>query len=455
MQENAHRKSSDALSYYSIKTNERSIAAMKSIQQNCQLSEEELKSVFRKDGEEFSRLLLQNIDFSKIRNDLSGLADGILKKTKQAFQILLEKIIAEEFFDFLEDIEKEGGDSSRNGYYTRKIRTYLGDFDIQIPRARYERFQTALLGKYKHSIGDIEEKVLQLYLGGMSEAEVVDAIANTNGIGISREKVGQIVRSTLGEATEFNSRPIKDCPVVFMDATYVPFKRGILGTKSVEKEGILVALGINPDGNKEILGYLFGETESIDRWKILLRNLKDRGLKNPRLFVTDGLSGMPEACQELFPGSKHQRCIVHYIRNLQGYVNRKETGTIKSDFYEVLKAGDREKATERFETFKKYWSSKYHGMERMLDQTGENIFTFMDFPKEIWKPIYTSNAIESFNSKAKRELRKRIQMNSEGNAYILVTHICKSYNASKRNRCMTGLRSLPTDVRESLGFVGV
>ena len=200
---------------------------------------------------------------------------------------------------------------------------------------------------------------------------------------------------------------------------------------------------------------LFGETESIDRWKILLRNLKDRGLKNPRLFVTDGLSGMPEACQELFPGSKHQRCIVHYIRNLQGYVNRKETGTIKSDFYEVLKAGDREKATERFETFKKYWSSKYHGMERMLDQTGENIFTFMDFPKEIWKPIYTSNAIESFNSKAKRELRKRIQMNSEGNAYILVTHICKSYNASKRNRCMTGLRSLPTDVRESLGFVGV
>ena len=257
---------------------------MKSIQQNCQLSEEELKSVFRKDGEEFSRLLLQNIDFSKIRNDLSGLADGILKKTKQAFQILLEKIIAEEFFDFLEDIEKEGGDSSRNGYYTRKIRTYLGDFDIQIPRARYERFQTALLGKYKHSIGDIEEKVLQLYLGGMSEAEVVDAIANTNGIGISREKVGQIVRSTLGEATESNSRPIKDCPIVFMDATYVPFKRGILGTKSVEKEGILVALGINPDGNKEILGYLFGETESIDRWKILLRNLKDRGLKNPRLF---------------------------------------------------------------------------------------------------------------------------------------------------------------------------
>ena len=190
---------------------------MKSIQQNCQLSEEELKSVFRKDGEEFSELLVRNIDFSKIRNDLSGLADGILKKTKQAFQILLEKIIAEEFFDFLEDIEKEGGDSSRNGYYTRKRRTYLGDFDIQIPRARYERFQTALLGKYKHSIGDIEEKVLQLYLGGMSEAEVVDAIANTNGIGISREKVGQIVRSTLGEATEFNSRPIKDCPVVFMD----------------------------------------------------------------------------------------------------------------------------------------------------------------------------------------------------------------------------------------------
>ena len=455
MQEKAHRKSSDALSYYSSKTNERSITAMKSIQQKCQLGEEELKSVFRKDGEEFSELLLQNIDFSEIRKDLSGIAEGILRKTKEAFQILLEKIIAEEFFDFLDDIEKEGKDSSRNGYYTRKIRSYLGDFDIQIPRARYENFQTALLGRYKHSIGDIEDKVLQLYLGGMSETEVVDAIASTNGIGISREKVGQIVRSTLGEAMEFNSRAIKDCPIVFMDATYVPFKRGILGTKSVEKEGILVALGVNPNGTKEILGYLFGETENLDRWKLLLKNLKDRGLKNPRLFVTDGLSGMPEACQELFPGSKHQRCIVHYVRNLQGYVNKIEKDTIKADFYEVLKAGSKEKAKERFGEFKKLWSTKYHGMKRMLDQTGDNIFTFMDFPKEIWKPIYTSNAIESFNSKTKRELRKRILMNSEGNAYILVTHICKSYNASKRNRCMTGLKSLPTDVRESLGFVGV
>ena len=140
------------------------------------------------------------------------------------------------------------------------------------------------------------------------------------GIGVSRGKVQEIVESTIGEALKFNEEPVPDCPIVYLDATYIPRKRAYCGGKSVESEGILVALGVTPQGTKKVLGFRFGDTESIDKWEGLLSSLNERGLKDPRLFVTDGLSGMPDAICRKFPESLHQRCLVHYRRNLMSYV---------------------------------------------------------------------------------------------------------------------------------------
>ena len=181
---------------------------MKSIQQICQLSDKELKAVLSGDGFSYGELLDQALDFNRFHKDIEDLASTIYDRLRIGFQVMLEQVIGEEFFTLLEDIADRGGNASINSYYSRKVRTFLGDFNLQIPRARYENFQTKLLAKYGHDIGDVRSKVLDFYLGGMTQSEVVDAIASVSGIGISREKVGEIVRSTIGDALKFNEEAI-------------------------------------------------------------------------------------------------------------------------------------------------------------------------------------------------------------------------------------------------------
>lgn len=425
---------------------------MKSIQQKCQLGDKELKAVLRGEPISADEIIEKSMDLSHIHDEVSTIATRVYDNLRIAFQVMLEKVIGEEFLAFLERIAENGSDCSRNGYYTRKVRTFLGDYDIQIPRARYETFQTKLLRKYGHDIGDIHSKVLDLYVGGMTQNEVVEAIASVSGIGLSREKVGEIVRSTVGDSMKFNETNLEDCPIVFLDATYIPMKRAYSGAKSVEKEGVLVALGVTKAGHKKILGFSFGETESLERWKELLRSLKRRGLNKASLFITDGLSGMPDAIRELYPMAKHQRCTVHYKRNLMSYVRKCDRKQIVADFNIVMGKPCMEEALAAFDEFRKLWSSKYRGMTRMLYSTDDNIFTYYHFPKEMWKSINTSNAIESFNSKLKRETKKRILENSEDNATIVIAHASESYNKSCGRRLLGGLRELTADIREGMGF---
>lgn len=368
---------------------------MKSIHQNTQLSDNELKAVLRGDDITYGQLVDQALDYSRVFSDVKDLAKSLYDKMSVSFQLMLEKVIQEEFLSFLENIAESGGNDSRNGYYSRKVRTFLGDFMIQIPRARYESFQTKLLEKYGHDVGKINSRIVDLYIGGMTEREVVDAIASISGIGISKEKVGSIVRETIGQAMQFNQENLEDCPIVFLDATYIPLKRSDSdGKKAVEKEGIMIALGVTKKGHRKVLGFSFGETESEARWKNFLKELKDRGMGNVSLFVTDGLRGLPNAIRGLYPSAKHQRCTVHFKRNLMSYVNDADKAKISADFSAVMNRSTREEAMVAYGEFKLFWSSKYRGMTRMLNAATENVFTYFDFPKEIHRAITTSNAIE-------------------------------------------------------------
>lgn len=425
---------------------------MKSIKQTSQLSEEELKGILNSDPEVMDRLIGDCLVPSGFLSAARIYADALGERLKETFQVMIERTISEEFFSMLEEAASEGRDTSRNGYYGRKIRTCLGDFTIQIPRARFLDFTTKLLKRYGHDLGDISDRVLSLYKGGLSENDIVKSLAETEGTGISAATVQKIVHETVGEAAEFNSEKIEDCPFVYLDATYVPFKRAEGTAKSVEKEGILVAVGITPQGFHKVLGYVFGETEKTDLWKELLRSLRARGLEHPRMFITDGLSGMPEAVREIFPDALHQRCVVHYTRNLCSYVRKSERKAIAADFRRVYTCGTKEEAEKEFEAFKAVWGTKYAGLKRMFDRTDGNIFSYYSFPAEIRKSLYTSNAIEGFNSKLKGETRKRILMNSEDNATIVITAVCRSYNSSKLGRVMRGLKELDPGTRQALGF---
>ena len=423
---------------------------MKSIIQNCQLSDKILKGILHNDDNVVNSIKKGVIEESEFPQFLDNFAERLSDQLRVCFQRIIEKNISAEFFDRLEEAATEGKDTSRNGYY--EIRTSLGDFLIQIPRARFLSFTTKLLNKYGHNLGKIEDYILSLYRSGNTENDIVNILSQTEGIGLSASTIQKIIKTTIGESLKFNQEQVEDCPFVYLDATYIPFKRSIGLDKSVEKEGILVALGITPSGYKKILGYVFGETEKIDLWKELLRNLKERGLKNPKMFITDGLSGRPEAIREIYPHALHQRCIVHYQRNLKSHVRKSDWENIGDDFQKVYRSKTKEEALEKFELFSSFWGTKYKGLKQRIEKTNDNIFSYYSFPEEIRRSLYTSNAIEGFNSKLKRETRKRILMNSEDNASIVITAVCRSYNSSKLGRGRNGLLKVPQEVREELGF---
>ena len=423
---------------------------MKSIIQNCQLSDKILKGILNNDENVVNSIKKGVIEESEFPRFLDNFAERLSDQLRVCFQRIIEKNISAEFFDRLEEAATEGKDTSRNGYY--EIRTSLGDFLIQIPRARFLSFTTKLLNKYGHNLGKIEDYILSLYRSGNTENDIVNILSQTEGIGLSASTIQKIIKTTIGESLKFNQEQVEDCPFVYLDATYIPFKRSIGLDKSVEKEGILVALGITPSGYKKILGYVFGETEKIDLWKELLRNLKERGLKNPKMFITDGLSGRPEAIREIYPYALHQRCIVHYQRNLKSHVRKSDWENIGDDFQKVYRSKTKEEALEKFELFSSFWGTKYKGLKQRIEKTNDNIFSYYSFPEEIRRSLYTSNAIEGFNSKLKRETRKRILMNSEDNASIVITAVCRSYNSSKLGRRRNGLLKVPQEVREELGF---
>ena len=331
---------------------------MKSIIQNCQLSDKILKGILNNDENVVNSIKKGVIEESEFPRFLDNFAERLSDQLRVCFQRIIEKNISAEFFDRLEEAAAEGKDTSRNGYYERKIRTSLGDFLIQIPRARFLSFTTKLLNKYGHNLGKIEDYILSLYRSGNTENDIVNILSQTEGIGLSASTIQKIIKTTIGESLKFNQEQVEDCPFVYLDATYIPFKRSIGLDKSVEKEGILVALGITPSGYKKILGYVFGETEKIDLWKELLRNLKGRGLKNPKMFITDGLSGRPEAIREIYPHALHQRCIVHYQRNLKSHVRKSDWENIGDDFQKVYRSKTKEEALEKFELFSSFWGTQ-------------------------------------------------------------------------------------------------
>ena len=253
---------------------------MKRIPHQCQLSAEELKSVLCGNQLDYKGKLLSDLIEVTLSHDIKSISNALFDNISKSFQILLEKLISAEFTNFLEEASRSNENGWRNGYYFRIVHTFLGDFTLQIPRTRFLSFKTNLLPKYGHSLIDLQNIVISYYGRGMSLNEIAEHLCQEEAINVSRETIRKIISSILGEYTAFNERRLDDCPIVYLDATYISFKRSTFGgSKSVEKEGILVAIGINTKGCKEVLGFQFGDTESLERWKFLLDDLKERGVK--------------------------------------------------------------------------------------------------------------------------------------------------------------------------------
>ena len=342
-------------------------------------------------------------------------------------QTLLDGLMKNEIIDFFADASNATDGNFRNGYYSRTLNTVYGPLTLRVPRDRIGQFKTKFFVPYKRTTDNICEMIQRLYVRGMTEREIVDEINDDFGTSLSRETVRTTVNKVLKEALDFNRRIIPNCPIVFLDGTYVPIKRRYEGTSKVEKECVMVALGITEEGEKVVLGFYFTPNEGAWSWDDVLADLKSRGLYSASLFVTDGLQGMPEAIHRNYPKAKHQLCLVHETRTICRDVRKSDRKTVSGDFKNVYSAKDRAEAESRLSDFESKWEKTYPNMVRKLRKQID-LFTFMDYPKLLWKSIYTSNAIEGFNSKLKRLTRKRILMNSEDNAVITIVSCCADYN---------------------------
>lgn len=351
-------------------------------------------------------------------------------------QTLLDGLMKNEIIDYFADASNATEGNFRNGYYSRTLNTVYGPLTLRVPRDRIGQFKTEFFVPYKRTTDNICEMIQRLYVRGMTEREIVDEINDDFGTSLSRETVRTTVNKVLKDALDFNRRIIPNCPIVFLDGTYVPIKRRYEGTAKVEKECVMVALGITEEGEKVVLGFYFAPNEGAWSWDDVLADLKSRGLYSVSLFVTGGLQGMPEAIHRNYPKAKHQLCLVHETRTICRDVRKSDRKAVSGDFKNVYSAKDRAEAESRLSDFESKWEKTYPNMVRKLRKQID-LFTFMDYPKLLWKSIYTSNAIEGFNSKLKRLTRKRILMNSEDNAVITIVSCCADYN---KNAGKIGLR---------------
>lgn len=342
-------------------------------------------------------------------------------------QTLLDGLMKNEIIDYFADASNATEGNFRNGYYSRTLNTVYGPLTLRVPRDRIGQFKTEFFVPYKRTTDNICEMIQRLYVRGMTEREIVDEINDDFGTSLSRETVRTTVNKVLKDALDFNRRIIPNCPIVFLDGTYVPIERRYEGTAKVEKECVMVALGITEEGEKVVLGFYFAPNEGAWSWDDVLADLKSRGLYSVSLFVTDGLQGMPEAIHRNYPKAKHQLCLVHETRTICRDVRKSDRKAVSGDFKDVYSAKDRAEAESRLSDFESKWEKTYPNMVRKLRKQID-LFTFMDYPKLLWKSIYTSNAIEGFNSKLKRLTRKRILMNSEDNAVITIVSCCADYN---------------------------
>ena len=282
----------------------------------------------------------------------------------------------------------------RNGYSKKTVKTQLGEIDIKVPRDRNGAFEPQIISKYDRNADGMEEKILSLYACGMSQRDISEQIKELYNVEISPELVSKISEKIMPEVTAWQNRPLESVyPFIFMDAIHYKVKED---HRYVTKAAYVV-LGITMDGRKDILGVWIGEYESSKFWLNVLNDLKSRGVLEVYLFCTDGLCGMMQAIQAVYPKSRLQRCIVHQIRSSTKYVSYKDIKQVTADLKKVYSAVTLEEAEHNLGLFAENWRRQYPSCVKSWEENWEVLSTFFDYPPEIRKIIYTTTIIEGLN----------------------------------------------------------
>ncbi len=294
--------------------------------------------------------------------------------------------------------------NSRNGYSSKKLKGDHGELDIQSPRDRNSTFEPQLIKKGQSRITGMDDQILSLYAKGMSTRDIVDAFQDMYGADISAGLVSQVTNSVLEKMVEWQSRPLDAVyPIVYLDCIVLKIRQD----KRVINKAIYLVLGINIEGHKELLGMWVSENEGAKFWLSVLTDLQNRGVEHILIACVDGLKGFPDAINTVYPDAKIQLCIVHMVRHSLKLVPWKDYKAVTADLKSIYQSVTEQEASLELERFAHKWSDKYPQISKSWRSNWENLTTIYDYPADIRKVIYTTNAIESLNSVIRKSVKTR------------------------------------------------
>lgn len=348
------------------------------------------------------------------------------------------------FLDY-EKYDRAGFNSvnSRNGNYLRSFRTEYGELNLVIPRDRNGKFSQQTLPAYKRTNDSLETTIIQLFQKGITMSEISELIEKMYGHHYTPQTISNMTKIVSEDIIAFKERSLESrYSVIFMDATHIPLKR-----QTVSKEAVYIVIGIRLDGTKEVLGFSLAPTESAYVWKEILQDLKDRGLKEVLLVVTDGLSGINDSIHSVYPNAQFQQCCVHISRNIAHKVRVSDRQEICSDFKLVYQASSKEEANNQIRFMIDKWKKQYPRVVKLLMNPA--ILTFYNFPPSIRRTIYSTNLIEGFNKQLKKYTKRKEQFPNEESLERFLVSQFNNYNQKFLCRVHKGFKEIH-DTLESM-----
>lgn len=306
----------------------------------------------------------------------------------------------------------------RNGHSRKTVQGELGEFKIETPRDRDGSFEPQVIEKYQRRVEGFDQKILKLYAKGMTTRDIQDIVQELYGVEVSATLVSEITADLDAEVSAWRSRQLDSVwPIVYFDGIVVHVRGE---NRRVAQHTIYVALGVNLEGHKELLGLWLSENEGAKFWLSCLTDLKNRGLEDIFIACIDGLSGFAEAIHAAYPETKVQLCIVHLVRAALRYVSTEDSQEVVRDLKKIYQAASVVEAEDALDDFAQVWDAKYPTISKTWRAKWTDIITLFDFPPAIRKAIYTTNAIESVNSVIRKFTRNRKIYPNEASAVKLV-----------------------------------
>jgi transposase-like protein len=364
---------------------------------------------------------------------------------KQLSQRLIERALAGELNHHLksEDTETKALNlaivnrgNSRNGYSKKTVQSEQGELELAIPRDRNAEFEPVLIPKHQRRIAGLDEKILAMYARGLSLRDISAQLEELYGAKVSAALISEVTDAVSEEVKAWQCRPLDEVyPILYLDALYVNIK--VSGR--VSKRAVYVVLGVTTDGNKVLLGLWIGEAESEGAkfWLKVLTDLKNRGLKDILIACVDGLVGFPQAIAAVYPDTQVQLCIVHLIRNCLRYVPWKDSKAVVADLKPIYQAATLAEAEAALEAFAAKWDALYPAISQIWLRHWEHIIPLFDYPMDIRKVIYTTNAIESLNRSLRKVIKTKAVFPDEDSVfklmYLAMQNIAKRWNRPIKN----------------------